>query len=458
MIFSNPLLPRTVFTCAALLVLSACLDGQNAGETESSATLAPTQSATDLLSPIARSPVGRQVAFSGSELGRAVRQAVARHPDVASAQSAVAIGSAQESAALGAYRPQVAIGAEASATADTNGATSTNFGPVLRLSKLVYDGAAARFSGYAAGERTAGRRVEVVGQQAAVALSAVQVRIAVWRAEQLRWVARDDLAAQDALLLQITERLDAGAGTQSDLITAQSRQASARSQLIEAETRLENARSDHVHIFATPAPNGAGAPPKPPSTSLKTSPQLVAMDFQINAASFDLNVAQAGQAPAVTLGVAARPNTSSGGLSAQLSASLGVEYTFDTAGQREAAVAEAEARLASLNSDRASLERDLSRAIRSARGEIAAGSERLTAAKLLVEATQANLEGAREQFSIGRKRLIELLDAQREYSNARSALIIAQAADLEQRYALLGITGEILPLFGVPLMIIGEKK
>lgn len=457
MTFSNSSLFRGILMTAATLGLAACLQGQNA-QPSGSAALAPTQTASDLLAPIAQSPVGGKLAFSGSELGRAVRQAVARHPDVASAQSAVAIGAAQESAALGAYRTQISLGAEASATADTNGGTSTNFGPVLRLSKLVYDGAAARLSGYAAGERTAGRRVEVVGQQAAVALSAVQVRIAVWRAEQLRLIARDDVSAQDALLRQITDRLDAGAGTQSDLITAQSRQATARSQLIEAETRLENTRSDHVHIFATPAPNGAAAPATPPASRLKVSPQLLAMDFQINAASFDLNVAQAGQAPAVTLGVAARPTTSSGGLSAQVSASLGVQYNFDTAGQQKAAVAEATARLASLNSDRASLERDLSRAIRSAQGEIAASDERLKAARLLVEATRANLDGAKEQFSIGRKRLIELLDAQREYSNARSALIIAQAADLEQRYALLGITAEILPLFGVPLSVIGESQ
>ena len=457
MTFFNKTFSRSGLAFAALLSVSACSNNQTADDA-AGATLAPTQTAFDLLSPIASSPVGGQASFSRSELGRAVRQAVAAHPDVESAQSAVAIGSAQESAALGAYRPQIAIAAEASATADTNGTTSTNFGPVLRLSQLVYDGAAARFNGYAAGERTAGRRVEVVGQQAAVALSAVQIRIGVWRAEQLRSIARDDLASQNALLSQITERLDAGAGTQSDLITAQSRQATSRSQLIEANTRLENVRSDHIHIFATPAPNGAGAPPKPPSASLQTSPQLVALDFQINAASFDLNVAQAGQAPAVTLGVAARPNTNSGGLSAQLSMSLGIEYAFDTSGQRKAAVAEAEARLASLNADRASMERDLSRAIRSARGEIAASNERLTAARLLVDATQANLEGAEEQFSIGRKRLIELLDAQREYSNARSALIIAQAMDLEQRYALLGITGEILPLFDVPLTIVGEDQ
>jgi outer membrane protein TolC len=58
---------------------------------------------------------------------------------------------------------------------------------------------------------------------------------------------------------------------------------------------------------------------------------------------------------------------------------------------------------------------------------------------------------AGEEFTIGRRSLLDLLDAQRDFVLAQQTLIEAEEQLLLSGYAALALTGDILPAFGVAL-------
>ena len=61
------------------------------------------------------------------------------------------------------------------------------------------------------------------------------------------------------------------------------------------------------------------------------------------------------------------------------------------------------------------------------------------------------VDAAREQFSIGRRSMVDLLDAQRDYVRAEDTLIRAEQERFLTDYAALALTGDILDLFDIIL-------
>ena len=55
------------------------------------------------------------------------------------------------------------------------------------------------------------------------------------------------------------------------------------------------------------------------------------------------------------------------------------------------------------------------------------------------------------QFRIGRRTLIEILDAQRDLVNAQERLIFAEQNFFLTNYAALSLTGDILDLLGISI-------
>jgi len=73
----------------------------------------------------------------------------------------------------------------------------------------------------------------------------------------------------------------------------------------------------------------------------------------------------------------------------------------------------------------------------------------LQAARIAVQANADSVSAAREQFTIGRRSLIEILDAQRDFVNAQERLILAEQSFFLTNYAALSLTGDILDLLGI---------
>ncbi|WP_109310983.1 hypothetical protein [Ruegeria sp. AU67] len=68
------------------------------------------------------------------------------------------------------------------------------------------------------------------------------------------------------------------------------------------------------------------------------------------------------------------------------------------------------------------------------------------------------MEAARAQFTISRRSLVEILDAQRDYVNAQQRLILAEQSFFLTNYAALSLTGDQLDYLGISIANTGEDS
>ena len=137
---------------------------------------------------------------------------------------------------------------------------------------------------------------------------------------------------------------------------------------------------------------------------------------------------------------------------------LSFNYELDSTGQRRAAIAAAEAKVKEAEFAREQLVREIMRELGFIRSDQKAGAERLRAARIAASANADSVTASRAQFSIGRRSLIEILDAQRDYVNAQERLILAEQSYFLTNYAALSLTGDILDLLGISLGNWNEVK
>ena len=79
---------------------------------------------------------------------------------------------------------------------------------------------------------------------------------------------------------------------------------------------------------------------------------------------------------------------------------------------------------------------------------------RLPVLKSQVESTEQALDAYYEQFALGKRTLLDLLDVEGEVFNARSSLTDAEITVLQSHYSLLAATGRLLNVVDVA---VGEE-
>lgn len=181
---------------------------------------------------------------------------------------------------------------------------------------------------------------------------------------------------------------------------------------------------------------------------LEQSPRLRAANATLRAAEADLLAARARRQPGVELGATGR-RASGGG--SDLALDLTLNYSLDTRGARRAAIETAQARLEAAQAERDTLLRDVREALAFVRTDQTAGEARVIAARQAVASNAASVDAAREQFSIGRRSMVDLLDAQRDFVRAEQTLIRAEQERFLTDYAALALTGDILDVFDITL-------
>jgi outer membrane protein TolC len=324
---------------------------------------------------------------------------------------------------------------------------------VLQITQLVYDGGAAAQRTSAAQARVVQSANDRLALAASLTLQTVEAWHEVLHRRRLLELAGRNLALHQEFLRQTEDRVEAGAGAETDLLTAQSRLADASARRITAQSRLERAEAEFRELYGN-AP-AAIAPPAPapglPGTAtdiVEQSPRLRSIDASILAAQAELQAARAGTRPNLVMRVTGGTDASG---RADVGANLGLQYDLDTGRRRAASVRTAEARVLELEAEREGLARQISRALDFVRSDQRAGAERLRAALVARRANEANVAAVREQFTIGRRGITELLDAQRDFIASSEALLEAELELAISGYAALALTGDIIDVFGITL-------
>lgn len=386
--------------------------------------------------------------------GRSVAQAIRNSPDLTRASAELRGAQAERKATEGAFLPEVSLGAEAGGRS-VGSRTTSDATPFIRVSQLVYDGGVSRGEETAAYARVLEQRGARLETASAAALRAVETHADLMAARQMRDLAVSNLAVHRDVLSQIEERRRSGAGVQSEVLTAQSRLADAETRAVDARTRVERAEAQYVAIFGQPPgaslPAVIRAPDLPGDTDaiVGQSPRIRAMSARLAARRAELATAQARGLPQVEMGATGR--RADGG-EADLSLDLVLNYSFDSRGDRAAAIESAAADVSATEAEREALDREIRRALAFVQADARAGRARIGSARAATRANARNVEAVRDQFSVGRSQLLDLLDAQRDYVAAQRTLIEAEREDLLTGYAALALTGDILDAFGVSVL------
>ncbi|MBK1634143.1 TolC family protein [Rhodovulum adriaticum] len=425
---------------ALVLVLGGCTASPDLSALEAEFDAPPEQRAVRVSAAVAETGFGRQVAA-----------AVSSSPRLNAANADLRAARAQEDGDRRAFMPRFSLGA----TLGTGvGGGNTGLSPLLQVLQLVYDGGASASIRIAARARvfeSRGARLEVAS---ALALEAVEAWHGLIAAGDLYRLARQNEAVHRKLYTQVQDRAEAGAGTQSDLLTARARLADATSRRVEALSRQDRAQAIFREVFGH-APGDLAVPPAAPTLPrladaelIASSPRIRGLEARVKAAEADLAATRATWFPRVQLqGTAER--SAGGGTDSDLDMLL--DFEPGAPGQKAAAIRASEARLAALQAERESLSREIRRALDVVRSDQRAGAARLQAARASVAANRATVDAAQEQFSIGRRSLIGLLDAQRDLYDASETLIAARQELALSGYAALALTGDILDAFAITL-------
>ena len=405
-------------------------------------------------------------------LADAVARAIARFPDLRAAVANRRAVEQQTAQARGAWWPSIDAtlgqGRETSRNQSTlprgQDVALTRREAEVAVSQLLFDG------GGATGQvRRFGARTDGAAYQVAAAAEALALKVVLAYVEVLRLRGQVELAAQNVdkhreTLRQIELLADGGAGRRSDVYQTVARLALAQSSVTQLEGQLEQALAELRHLAGPPA-GELGAPASlersiPNSfeavleAALSAHPSVRAAERDLVAAHADRDSARARHAPRINLELGMSHNHDLDGvpgLNSDRFAMLRLRQNIFRGGSDEARVREAESRideaLANVGRARNDVERDLRQAWESLRADRARMPQLAMHAGMSVQVVEAY----KQQFRIGQRTLLDVLNAENEQFSARGNVLTGLYAVSAGEAKVLAGVGKLLETLGVAL-------
>lgn len=347
------------------------------------------------------------------------------------------------------------------ATRSSN-ATSVRRDSSLTLTQTLFDGAAT--SSEVARQRA---RIDSTSYNLAAVAEDVGLRTALTYLEVLRRretvaAAQDNLDAHQRLFDQIRRLSEGGVGRQIDVDQTRSRVALASATLRAEQSSLKDAETAYVRLVGAPpgelvrpAP-GRHAIPASESQALETAlashPALQASSADVAAAGAQQRAARAALLPRVDLelGVSHDRDRRNGAVDDR-SLMLRLRYNLSSGGADSARVRETGYQLEEARETAERIRRQVQESVLQAYNAYRTAQDRLVELREYMESASITREGYGKQFRIGQRTLVDLLNAENEYYNARFAYITGQYLELAGIFRIQAGMGQLLRNMAVPL-------
>lgn len=409
----------------------------------------------DPLPPPARATIARMApTLADTEFGGQARRALLAHPALSAGGARIEAALAGVTAARSAAIPRLSLGADVGTNLLNGGASTPGF-LVLQVSQLLFDAGATRNRIRAAEASAIRETIERENTAAALALNLAEAWAELRFQRLLLDAAKENHTEHRRYLSQIEARLSAGAGTEADLAIGRSRTADAATREITTQGQVERAEARFTELYGTSAarlpelPRAPGVANTSDAALVAASPRIRSLEAEIAAARASAEAVRAGRLPVFDLRVEAAYNPRDDDL--RSTAGLNPRVSLGPGGEREANIARTAARVVELEAERSDVERQIVRALAFLRSDQRSGAARLAAAQAALDANVESVRVAAQQYTIGRRSLIQLLDAQRDLYLATETFALAQRDAALSGYAALALTGDILDVLGVVL-------
>ncbi len=333
----------------------------------------------------------------------------------------------------------------------------------LSVTQMLFDGYATDSEVARQESRviSATRRVRQTSEQ--IGLDAIQAYLEARRQRELTELSEDNVLMHEETLDLVTRKVEGGAATIADQQQAASRLASAQASLEDARVRLRDADATYVRIIGE-SPVSLERPVAPfwamPSSLDEAIDWAIGNNPTVNVSKADLETAirefdsaKSGFFPTVNLELGADANRNVDGTrGAEYSAEAMVRMTYnlynggeDTYRRQEALARIAQSRQEYNRAVRLT-EEDMRLAWNARDGSVS----RVRAQRREVEANDVVRTTYRQQFDLGGRSLLELLDAENEYFFARTNMISTEFQAIFGVYRVLATGGVLLASLEVP--------
>jgi adhesin transport system outer membrane protein len=406
----------------------------------------------------------------------AVREALGSHPELSAIGFNRKAVDEEKKAAAGAALPTVDVRASVGRDwldGGSVGGLSQPHGRVTReagvyLGQRLYDGdetfheiGRQRFRGYSA-------RARVYDTANALALRTVQAYIEVQRAQAILGLTERHVAHHRALLGQVSARVESGKGAASEAIEAKGRLDAALAALTQARGRVQESRIAYANLVGRqPGRLSAVELPRkalPPTVAAAVAaaregaPAVLALQFESLAAEHAAGMADSRFRPRVDLQLSAThvDRLYYGGAPSAIAslergdgrpafgARVGLSMNLYRGGADTARAAEARYRSAELRDRTAATGLDIEREIRLSWTTIETSTKRAAQLGTQLQSSRAIVSAYREQFDLGKRTLLDLLDLQQQMFVTEADRISEGFVARFNAYRILAGTGTLL--------------
>ena len=330
------------------------------------------------------------------------------------------------------------------------------------LQQLIFDG----FATDAEVERQAARRdaaaYRVLERSEFLGLDVVQIYLDVMRWTEQVELAQENVRIHEEYLSNVNQRARAGRSSTADVRQAEQRLAAAETTLVEIERGFEEARITYLQLVGVPADELILPPPvggvvpvdmnQAISRGLENNPTLRLARADIDTAYAEFRAAVANFYPELTLESRyARGWDVNGerGIDEDFEALLVLRYNLYRGGIDSANREEQVRRIDESRQSVLLFQREVEQEVRISYNELDAA----TASEVLLEqevvAAEETRNAYQQQFTIGQRTLLDLLDSQNELFNARLTLATTRYARIFAEHRVLASMGDLLITLGV---------
>ncbi|MFG1392576.1 TolC family outer membrane protein [Xanthobacter agilis] len=408
--------------------------------------------------------IALSVTAAGAQpLDSALASAYVNNPSLNSQRAGTRATDENVPKALSGYRPTLSGTASVGVASDRASYSGTVYsgGTVPRTFALT--ATQSIFNGFITGNSTRSAEAQVRGAretlrntEQTVLMNGVTAYMNVIQAYALLDLQNQNLAALEQELRATRDRFNVGEVTRTDVAQAEARVADAQYQVSQAIADLSSAKAVYRQVIGvepgkltTPKsiewmiPASIG---KVISVGLGSHPAVKASEYAVDTALFQVKVAEGALMPSVNLqgqlSQSYQPALTTD-QSASAAVTLNMTVPIYQGGQEYANIRQTKELLS-----QARIEVDVNRdTIRSQAvqywGALDAAKAQIQSAQAAVAANTLALEGVREEWRVGQRTTTDVLNAQRELTNSKSALVTAQRDRVVAAYSLIAIIGKM---------------
>jgi adhesin transport system outer membrane protein len=293
-------------------------------------------------------------------------------------------------------------------------------------------------------------------------LDVTEAYLDVLRAQKVLDLSIENVQIHERILGSLQERGRGGVGSTADITQTEARLLRARSVVEDAQNQLQDAQAAYVSLVGE-APSGVVDPACPaaamPADEQETLAQLVATnptiraldaDVQANEARVDL--AESPLYPRVNLEASATHfDEQDGSLTYEddVRVMLMMRWNLYSGGRDMAAGREASSRLGQSKFERSVALLEAEQQTRQAWNALRSAERRSSLLADAVVSSSETRDAYREQFRVGDRTLLDVLDAENEVFVVSTELVDAETVRCFQQFTIVALTGTLLQTIGV---------